>query len=348
LRSTDPDAKGKEKQEKWLFINITPDKPINIKKPHYKQIDEETARKIIRNLQPGSSVQAKIDGARTLLRLADGTVEAYSQRASVTGNPIIYTEKLFRTAPKIVTDKEISDKDVARALRNSMLVGETYAVRREGEKEVALSPQQISGILNASTRRALELLKNNDAALKVMLFDVVEMGGKPLKDWPYQNRFELLQKLVKYLPQDVFTLPENITNKDLAMQLLKQIKAGKHPLTREGIILWTEKGPVKVKFRKDYDVYIRKVFPGTGKYADGYAGGFYYSYTPTGRIVGKVGTGFDDEMRKDMWEHPEYYLGRRARVIAQEKYPSGALRAPSFLALHEDYPQVPTDEEEKK
>jgi len=36
-----------------------------------------------------------------------------------------------------------------------------------------------------------------------------------------------------------------------------------------------------------------------------------------------------------LYEHPELYVGRRARVAAHDKFPSGALRVPSLIALHE-------------
>jgi hypothetical protein len=39
-----------------------------------------------------------------------------------------------------------------------------------------------------------------------------------------------------------------------------------------------------------------------------------------------------------MMEDPESWIGRMARVTAQDRFPGGALRAPSFMALHEDYP----------
>ncbi len=51
-----------------------------------------------------------------------------------------------------------------------------------------------------------------------------------------------------------------------------------------------------------------------------------------------MGSGFSDEVRREMLSNPDSWIGRMARVRAQEKFPSGALRAPSFLARHEDYP----------
>jgi hypothetical protein len=75
-----------------------------------------------------------------------------------------------------------------------------------------------------------------------------------------------------------------------------------------------------------------------GKYTGTGVGGFRYSHEPEGPIAGEVGTGLTDEVRKDMHENPDSYLGRIARVSYQNKKPSGALFAPSYISLHEDEP----------
>jgi 2'-5' RNA ligase len=40
-----------------------------------------------------------------------------------------------------------------------------------------------------------------------------------------------------------------------------------------------------------------------------------------------------------MWQNPNEWVGRTARIRAQEQFPSGAYRAPAFLARHEDVTQ---------
>jgi ATP-dependent DNA ligase len=121
--------------------------------------------------------------------------------------------------------------------------------------------------------------------------------------------------------------------------LLEDVRTGKVPETKEGVVAWhlTEnKSPIKLKFTKDHDIYIRDFFPGEGKYKGHAVGGFFFSHDPDGPIVGKVGTGITDVQRLDMHENPEKYMGMVARVKAQQKYRSGALRAPSFQGWHLD------------
>ena len=62
-------------------------------------------------------------------------------------------------------------------------------------------------------------------------------------------------------------------------------------------------------------------------------GGFEYSYSPTGKVVGRVGTGLSDDLRSDMAANPERYLGRVA-MVAGTKYRSGVGRTLSFKGWH--------------
>jgi ATP-dependent DNA ligase len=117
----------------------------------------------------------------------------------------------------------------------------------------------------------------------------------------------------------------------------KRITSGKDPLTEEGIVAWPVKGgrPLKVKQTPEYNTFVQSIFPAKGRLR-GMAGGFEYSRSPEGKPVGRVGTGFSDEVRRQMLEEQEDWIGRVARVRAQQAFPSGALRAPVFIGLSED------------
>ena len=113
--------------------------------------------------------------------------------------------------------------------------------------------------------------------------------------------------------------------------------AGSDPLTREGAVLHVKgKRPLKAKFMDDADVVVRRIFKADTSGGPERAGGFEYSLPGSDRIVGRVGTGFSREMLVDMLRNPDAYVGRTARIHSQEQYPSGAFRAPGFLAMKED------------
>jgi hypothetical protein len=126
------------------------------------------------------------------------------------------------------------------------------------------------------------------------------------------------------------------------VELLNRIRTGQEPTTREGVVLWPPNGPpIRAKFRPDHDVYVREVFPEKGSRE--LAGGFAYSWTPQGKVQGRVGTGLSHALKKEMLEDPQKFVGRVARVKALDVYRDkedpkkpGALRAPAFKDWHLD------------
>lgn len=317
----------KDKGTKWYIFNITDTKPLEYGKGKFVEIPAEQAEYILDKLKEGSEVQAKIDGAAALVNILKNRFDVLSYRISTTGRPIIHTERMGLSPYR----------EIPKELSNSILRGEIYA---ENEKGEVLPPQQLGGFLNAALGKSLEDQALHKAKLKTLLFDIYKYHNKLIdpETVPYQKRKELLKKFIDVLPKDRFVIAEGAKTIDEAKELWNTIRSGKHPQTTEGIVVHQPLGsPIKIKIRNEYDVWIKDIFRGTGKYQNS-AGGFIYSLTPDGPPIGRVGTGLSDELRKDMWLNKEWYIGRRARISAQGQFPSGAYRAPSLIAIHEDYP----------
>lgn len=207
-------------------------------------------------------------------------------------------------------------------------------------KERPIPPHELGGLLNSSIGKSLADQQARKVRLKVMLFDILnKQTGKHQLEVPYEQRMAQTKSVGSVLPQAQFNYPEEAKTPEEAKGLLQRVATGQEPLTVEGIVIHPPMGvPQKVKLRDEHDVHIREFFPGMGKYENKGVGGFKYSHEPEGPIVGEVGTGFSDEERMKMHQDPSAYLGRVARVSAQNKKPSGALFAPSYISLHEDYP----------
>lgn len=320
--------------KKWLLMNTTPTETIPYEKLHYKTLDPEHVDKVLHDLKPGSSVQAKLDGAASLTKLMTKHFDIASYRVSKeTGGPIVHTERVMHGRPNV---------EVPPDLRNSVLRGELYGVNRGGE---AIGPSVLGGLLNSSVGKSIRDQQSQGIDLKNLIFDIDRYGKKKIEhSTPYTERMELIKDILSRvnLPQDKFHLPEEAHTPEQAKALWNRVQTGQHPLTQEGIVVHPPTGkPTKVKIRPEWDVHIRNIFPGLGKYHGTGAGGFEYSLEPGGRVVGRAGTGLSDQLRRDMWSDPNAYIGRVARVKAHEQLPSGALRVPSFISLHEDYPTAP-------
>lgn len=320
---------GKSDDYQWLLTRPHNLSHPKVEKPKMKNIDADKLREVLKNLKGDEHVQAKIDGALNFVQILKNKPELLSHRTSKeTGLPIVHTERFFGGRPEI---------EVPKKYQGAVLLSEVYGTR----KGKAIPPQELGGILNSTIDKSLDKQKKTDVKLKAMLFDVARVGGKKIDPAtvPYSERHQMLEEIIKYLPKGKFELPHTVKGSDQANKLLKQVSSGQHDKTVEGLVIHPNVGrAAKLKLTNEHDVYIRDIFPGEGKYFKTGAGGIKYSLTPEGPIVGKVGTGLSDELRRDMFKNPDNYIGRIARIRSQGQFQdTGAYRAPSLIAVHEDY-----------
>jgi len=314
-RSTEDYALVRIKDKSWIIHNMsTPKDTIPRGKESYKEAEYGIS---LLDKYPDAIVAAKLDGAFTRILLRAGKrARAYSHRISKVGDTLEYTHKI----PGMY--------DVRGGQGDTILRAEVVATDFFGKP---LPPARTTALLNATVLNSREMQNTSGESLTTFLFDVEKLNGKDVSDLPVKERQALLRKFADKHP--VFRLAPIAVTREEKKKLIKAIASKKHPLTSEGVILW-EKKPIKAKVKKEHDVFIRQIHPGTGRLRDKAAGSFGYSWTARGPVVGNVGTGLTDTQRKDMWQNKEDYLGRVARVAALGKYRSGALEKPSFLGIH--------------
>jgi len=314
----------------WVLFNrtITREKHAKLpdSKPDYKEVSPGHAK--LEN--PNYLASAKIDDAHNLFYFpaAGEKVRVISYRKSKR-NPTGIIEHTHKV-PGIAEGLKVPE-----GLGGTILRGGLYALSSETGK--AIPARQLATLLNSNvwTSRAKQ---EELGELIPVLYDVVQFKGRNLEKAPYEEKLKVLQHIEQTFPH-VFTLPKMAISAEGKKKLLHEIQSKKVPETEEGLVLWNLKAsesPIKVKFSKDHDVYVRGFFGGEGKLKNKGVGGFYFSTSSDGPILGKVGTGFSEEQRKDMFKNPENYLGVIARVKAQEVFPSGALRGSSLLEWHPD------------
>lgn len=339
------------KEHDWLLINKTPTSPLPYNKVRYKKIPAEQVDSFIDKMQKGDSLEAKVDGASSLIKLLKDGVELTSyRRSSETGRPIVHTERFFHGLPTL---------DIPEGLVGSVLKGEIYGLRSgDGEGSIrggvdqkgsgeqrpghVLSPQELGGILNSTLAKSITDQQEKQIRLRNMVYDLQSYGGKEIgAETPRAERRRMIEEILQHLPKDKFHISEEATDPATAKALWEKIRSGQHGLTGEGVVMWPHTGtPMKGKLTEDVDVHITGTFPGAGRLSEGMAGGLEYSLQPGGPVAGRIGTGFSDELRRELGRNPDAYKGRVARIRSQEQLPSGAYRAPSFIAFHEDYPSA--------
>jgi hypothetical protein len=306
----------------WLIVknkNTIPDPTttkIEMKDASNKELDFNDPNKIF---------QPKMDGGHTLFRLrSNGPNRIYSYRISTkTGRPIEHSHQV----------PLMRDANVPSDLDGVEFRGELYGKTRDGKP---MPVQDVAGILNSGIWNSRKL-QGEKGRLEPYMFKIVKWkDGKNVEDAPYSQHIEMMKEIASKVPN--FHMPEIADTPDKKRELFNQIKAKKHPETLEGIVQYDLNAaggdPKKVKLRDTHEVVIREIFPAQTKSGKQMAGGFAYSWKPRSEIVGRVGTGFTEAVRKDMLKDPEKYIGRVARIKAQQIFESGAARAPSYYGLH--------------
>jgi ATP-dependent DNA ligase len=288
-------------------------------KPRYKVTD-------INTLDPHKEDEAwtaKIDGAHSVVHLEKGKLpRLFSHRVSKrTGDPIEYTQKLPHIESKSKTDA------VVRA--------EVFGLDPKGK---VIHPEKVTAMLNSGVTKSLQMQTQEGIRTQTALIDVEQYKGKDMTSASYGEKRRILEEIAR--KHSDFVLPAIATSPEEKAKLLKDIRAGKHPQTKEGVIVHNISQPqmpfAKAKIISDHDVYIRRVFPeeSTKPGRKQMAGGFGYSWDPAGPVVGRVGTGLSHEMKTDMLKNPEKYIGMVARVKALDISKDNVLMKPSFKDWH--------------
>lgn len=315
--------------DKWILINTTVTKDradVPQSKPRYKEVEPDSID--VTNDQQVMS--AKIDGAHNTFRLDAGKpLRIFSHRPTERDTGII--EHTHRFVPGL-------QLRVPKQLDGLVLRGELFAADPHTGR--AREAVETGAILNSGVWKSRETQEHSP--LRAVIFDVARHAGKDVETLPYKEKLKILRKVHAALP--ILELPPMAYTSRDKVDLLNRIRTGQEPITREGVVLWPLEGgpPTRAKFRPEHDVYVRQVFSEKGT-RDDLAGGFAYSWTPRGKIVGRVGTGLTHALKQDMLENPKKYIGRVARVRAETVYRDkknpkkpGALRAASFKDFHLD------------
>ena len=89
---------------------------------------------------------------------------------------------------------------------------------------------------------------------------------------------------------------------------------------------------IKVKSFFDVDLMVIDFKEGTGRHS-GKLGSILVDFNG---VEVNVGSGFDDDMRAQVWDNRHEYLGMTAEVRYQEITPDGSLRFPTFVCWRTD------------
>jgi hypothetical protein len=313
---------GKE----WVMMDNTPSfekKAIPNSKQTYKSTD-------IKKIDPSNKDQwftGKMDGALSILNIRPNKhLELWGYRKEKNSPALItYSAKV----------PQISHQRAPGDLNDTQVRGELVVLKNG--KLIPL--EQISGLLNTSPEKSRLKQEQGNLEFNYYMFDVLRYNGKKLNNIPYAQKYEILKGLNKKLNNKNIKIVPVAKNTESKKRMIKAILNKKHPLTSEGVVIQnsinSKETPIKAKVTETYDCIIEGVADGFGKYKNKGIGAFVCRM-PNGKRTFNVGSGLNDQLRKQAFKNPKQYIGKVIEVSATGEFKDNTLRNPVFFRVHGD------------
>ncbi len=305
--------------DNWLCINTTPTKDTRPEIPKKKIKARSIAPENITFDDPSQILTDKIDGAASLFVLRKGRpIEVFSYRKSKRGPELINRTYKY---------PDLYNTIVPEDLDKTTLWGEAYVSDSEGK---SLPHRKATGLLNANVWKARDEVTKRHFKFDNVIFNIDKYKGVDFSKKPYGEKIELLEEIQRKLPQ--LKLPTMAKTPKEKRRLYDAIKSGRHPRTTEGFVIWdlNSDKPIKAKLKSDIELYVQGFEEGKGRLA-GKLGKVLATPDEAGRgAITRVGGGFTDFQREQIWNNKLHYLSKPITVEYQEKLPSGKLRMPIF------------------
>jgi len=172
--------------------------------------------------------------------------------------------------------------------------------------------------------------------IKFVSFDI------PSDSSIFKARFENLKKLIKKLKSKHITLAEHteIKSKEHMRKMYKNIveKNGEGLMLRKPNSIYVQKRSknlLKVKPTDDSEAIITDMIEGKGK-DKGRMGALVVKLYKDPKITFKIGTGFDDKQRQNMWDSRKDMIGTIVSFGFKGLTDSGKPRHPAFIRIRKD------------
>lgn len=296
--------------------------------------------------------QTKKDGfLYQLEKTNDGKVYLFSRNKSkITGE---LTEKIAQV-PHI---EEWAKETIPNG---TILIGEVYY---PGEKSNA-----VSTVMGSLPEKAITRQKEK-GKIHYYIHDMIRYAGHDYLDKGFQERYENLSENIQSCGEwleiaDIFENGENMYNiEDTIQSLLSSGEEGAVLKLKSGLYIPSKRPVYNFKIKEeqnDIDLIITGLMDPVKKYTgkeldsweyfdeNGYpvTKAYYYGWKNAVQVsgykdgkltvVGTVASGITDEMKKDMAEHPENYIGAVCELQAMSWTADGALRHPRFIRMRPD------------
>ena len=271
------------------------------------QLAEKMTERVMKKLPNIICIEPKLDGIRCLAVVRESSCEIFARSGKQISNFNNTIGSELSSLPDGVYDGEIMDEDFVALMRQ---------VHRKEGADVSNS--------------------------YLVLFDCVSLeewnsrsGIHPLRDRRKNLERCFLQKEFTYL---------RLVEQESIEKSADAIDQYHHDYVEKGYEGAMVKNPdrpysfgrsdavIKVKSFFDVDLMVIDFKEGTGRHT-GKLGSILVDFAG---VDVNVGSGFDDDMRVQVWDNRAEYVGMTAEVRYQEITPDGSLRFPTFVCWRTD------------
>jgi len=279
-------------------------------------------------------MEPKYDGWRILSGILDGVVQWTRTGNRVTQVPYIEQALRDRFPQGTIVDGEIVDLASARQWNRT----QSILSRTAGDYQHRPTPE--------------------DPALTYVLFDVLNADARDVRKLPLSERRSLLQEMCDGIESatdgHLMLIPTQAPT-DEGMQALVEFGF-------EGVVCKRKDstyrcgsrngGWAKIKPRETVDAECTGVYepePGSryapivaGQPEPWAAGGLCFRVLhDDGSVYEGRAAGMDDQLRRELWEHPDEFIGRVVELVHWGIQDSGALRFPQVRRLRAAHDKAP-------
>lgn len=326
------------KQDEWLLVRLS-DSPVNGKPVKHRE-RKMNIRDISKNpeklplLMNNGYAEVKYDGAMYwLVRDKTGRLALISRRPAHKNNEPIPLDDGYVGIDRIYWVPEVYNLDEEIIPRDSAVQVEVLS---QGRGQYDTSHGRTAALLNMGAASSIEQ-QQKDGPLIVKLLKVEKWDGQDAPTDIFEER-KLREEIGRNSKGALHVPAARFTASGASSLLERERRAG-----REGIMVKTPDGEYKLKNKQTWDYKLSGIYPvdplnrasnvrsrkeinstrnpGSKWLSEGVpqgAGGI--EYTTESGSIGEAGSGLTDEMRRDLWNNPEKYLGEDNVVMVDGVY----------------------------
>lgn len=284
---------------------------------------------------PRWTMEAKLDGHRMIVH-----------RTHITALGIADVHSYTRSGGDMTAQIPYIEDELGLLLPPDTVVdGELVYIKDNGDGTITSDRGYVMTATRSNTPHRIHA---HAPALAYIVFDVLRIGGVDARGNPWHERRAALERLWGERDLETFAAASDDTYFTALSQRFPYSRDGRNALIAvgfEGVVVKAVDSKyragkswdwLKDKASDTEDCEIIGMYDATAgsKYEGNAVGGICFR-TEWG-YEGRVGSGIPDDLRRDLYQRPDHYVGKTVEIEHRGRQESGALLNPVFMFIRDD------------